>query len=104
MLLVDIVDDHLRVLGDGLQRRFHLVAHIVDEFSFEFVGFLCFIAGGALMGVVSAILKFANVDWYLYSWNSVAPGAGASGAEMIAIIPLVLLCAYMIVSSIRAKK
>ena len=63
-----------------------------------------FIAGGALMGVVSAILKFANVDWYLYSWNSVAPGAGASGAEMIAIIPLVLLCAYMIVSSIRAKK
>ena len=29
-----------------------------------------FIAGGALMGVVGAILKFADVDWKLTQWNS----------------------------------
>lgn len=29
-----------------------------------------FIAGGALMGVVSAILKFANVDLFLTSWHA----------------------------------
>ena len=28
-----------------------------------------FIAGGALMGVVSAILKFANVDWFMSKWG-----------------------------------
>ena len=27
-----------------------------------------FIAGGALMGVVSALLKFAEVDWFLSGW------------------------------------
>ncbi len=62
-----------------------------------------FIAGGALMGVVSAVLKFAKVDWYLYGWNT--PGAsGASGAEMIAIIPLVAICAYMILATLRGGK
>ncbi len=55
-----------------------------------------FIAGGALMGVVSAILKFANVDWFMKAWNTAAPGALASGAEKIAIIPYLLLIAYMI--------
>ena len=60
-----------------------------------------FIAGGALMGVVSAILKFAKVDWFLYDWNTVAAGHVASGAEAVAIIPLVLLCAYMIWASLR---
>lgn len=63
-----------------------------------------FIAGGALMGVVSAILKFAGVDWFLSGWNAVAPGAGASGAEMIAIVPLLLLVVYVTVSSMRAGK
>ena len=60
-----------------------------------------FIAGGALMGVVSAILKFAKVDWFMNAWNSVAPGHVASGAEAIAIIPLIALCAYMIISAKR---
>ncbi len=63
-----------------------------------------FIAGGALMGVVSAILKFAGVDWFLSGWNAVAPGAGASGAEMIAIVPPLLLVLYVTVSSMRAGK
>ena len=62
-----------------------------------------FIAGGALMGVVSAILKFAKVDWFMNAWNSVAPGHVASGAEAIAIIPLVALCAYMICSSLKKE-
>lgn len=58
-----------------------------------------FIAGGALMGVVSAILKFAKVDCFLSSWNTVAEGHVASGAEMIAILPLIAICAYMIWAS-----
>ena len=63
-----------------------------------------FIAGGALMGVVSAILKFAKVDWFLNAWNTVAPGHVASGAEAIAILPLIALCAYMIWSSLKTDK
>ena len=55
-----------------------------------------FIAGGALMGVVSAILKFANVDWFLSGWN-------ASWGEAIAIIPYLLIIIYMISSSMKAK-
>jgi len=53
-----------------------------------------FIAGGALMGVVSAILKFANVDWYLTDWN-------AKYGEAIAIIPFLLIIFYMIRSSMK---
>ena len=59
-----------------------------------------FIAGGALMGVVSAILKFAGVDWYLSAWNS-AGAAGAAPAEIIAAVPFLLICAYMIYASLR---
>ena len=55
------------------------------------------------MGVVSAVLKFAKVDWYLYDWN--APGAsGASAAELIAIVPLVAICAYMIFAALRERR
>ena len=54
-----------------------------------------FIAGGALMGVVSAVLKFADVDWY------VAPSVWT---EPVAIIPYALLIGYIIWDSIRAKK
>lgn len=63
-----------------------------------------FIAGGALMGVVSAVLKFANVDWYMTGWNTPAEGAIASGAEIIAIVPLVAICAYMIFASLKKDK
>ena len=59
-----------------------------------------FIAGGALMGVVSAILKFAGVDWFLKGWNT--PGAsGAAPAEILAIVPFLCICAYMIYSSLK---
>ena len=60
-----------------------------------------FIAGGALMGVVSAILKFAGVDWFMSGWNSVAAGHLASGAEIIAVVPFLLLIIYMIRASLR---
>ena len=55
-----------------------------------------FIAGGALMGVVSAILKFANVDWFLSGWN-------ATYGEVIAIVPYLLIIIYMICSAMKAK-
>ncbi len=59
-----------------------------------------FIAGGALMGVVSAILKFAGVDWYLTQWNT--PGAsGAAPAELIAVVPFLAICGYMIYASLK---
>ncbi len=62
-----------------------------------------FIAGGALMGVVSAVLKFAKVDWYLDSWNQPLAG-GASGAEMIAVVPLIAICLYMILVTLRKER
>ena len=62
-----------------------------------------FIAGGALMGVVSAVLKYAGCEWFLSGWNTPLAG-GSSPAEMIAIVPLVAICVYMTVSSLRVKK
>ena len=56
-----------------------------------------FIAGGALMGVVSAILRFANVDWFLYEWN-------ANYGEALAIIPFICLIVYMVVASLKKDK
>ncbi len=54
-----------------------------------------FIAGGALMGVVSAILKFANVDLYMTQKPWMEP---------VAIIPYVAIIIFMIKSSLAAKK
>ena len=62
-----------------------------------------FIAGGALMGVVSAILKFAGVDLFMNGWNT-AGAAGASPAEMIAILPFLAICAYMVLASMRKDR
>ena len=52
-----------------------------------------FIAGGALMGVVSAVVKFAGVDCFLTSW------ANGSGAALAGIAAYVALIAYFIVAS-----
>lgn len=57
-----------------------------------------FIAGGALMGVVSAVLKFAGVDWYLGEW------AESNGAQWAAIAAYVALIAYFAWDSLRAQK
>lgn len=59
-----------------------------------------FIAGGALMGVVSAILKFAGVDLWMNGWNTALQG-GSSPAEMIAIVPFVALAVYMTLASLK---
>ena len=55
-----------------------------------------FIAGGALMGVVSTILKFADVDWFMIAWN-------AKYGEAIAILPLIGLIIYMVRSSMKVS-
>ena len=56
-----------------------------------------FIAGGALMGVVSAILKFANVDLYLSTWN-------AQYGEAVAIVPYLALIGFLIWISMKTDK
>lgn len=56
-----------------------------------------FIAGGALMGVVSAILKFADVDWYMTSWCE-------HYGEAIAILPFALIIVYMICAAMKVDK
>lgn len=55
-----------------------------------------FIAGGALMGVVSAILKFANVDMYMTGWN-------AAYGEAIAILPYIAIIAFITGTAMKVK-
>lgn len=58
-----------------------------------------FIAGGALMGVVSAILKFANVNLFLTSWH-------AEYGEAVALLPYIGIIAFIIgvVMKVNEKK
>jgi uncharacterized oligopeptide transporter (OPT) family protein len=54
-----------------------------------------FIAGGALMGVVSAILRFAEVDMYMKP---------SPWTEPVAIIPYTAIIIYMAWAALKAKK
>ena len=54
-----------------------------------------FIAGGALMGVVSAVLRFANVDMFMKP---------SPWTEPIAIIPYAAIIIYMVYAALKAKK
>ncbi|NUM62339.1 MAG: oligopeptide transporter, OPT family [Ignavibacteriaceae bacterium] len=54
-----------------------------------------FIAGGALMGVVSAILRWQGLNWVNYDW------AESHAAELIGIVMFALLCVYMIWDQIK---
>ncbi|MDE5733375.1 MAG: OPT/YSL family transporter, partial [Bacteroidales bacterium] len=54
-----------------------------------------FIAGGALMGVVSAILRFANVDLFMEP---------SPWTEPIAIIPYIAIIVFITLSALKAKK
>ena len=56
-----------------------------------------FIAGGALMGVVSAILKFAEVDMFLTSWN-------AQYGEAVAILPYIALILFLAGAAMKTSK
>ena len=57
-----------------------------------------FIAGGALMGVVSVILRSAGFNWHATEW------AESLNGETVAFFMLAALCGYMIWDSMRAKK
>ena len=57
-----------------------------------------FIAGGALMGVVSAIMKFANIDWYMSSW------AASNSAEWLSLVLYAVLIIYFAVHTMKAKE
>jgi len=56
-----------------------------------------FIAGGALMGVVAAIVKFCGADWYLGTW------AGSGAAALVGVIAYFALIAYFILASNNKK-
>ena len=54
-----------------------------------------FIAGGALMGVVSAILRFAEVDMFMKP---------SPWTEPVAIIPYAAIIIYMIYAALKTRK
>ena len=57
-----------------------------------------FIAGGALMGVVAAILKFVGVDLYMADW------AESNAAEWLALAMYIALAIYFTIHTLKAKK
>lgn len=56
-----------------------------------------FIAGGALMGVFSAFLRFQGFNWVDAEWFE------SHSAELIALVMFCGICVYMIWDSLRAK-
>lgn len=57
-----------------------------------------FIAGGALMGVVSAALRFAGINLMNAEW------AAGHAAEMLAVVMYLALMTYLAVSALKTKK
>jgi len=57
-----------------------------------------FIAGGALMGVISVILKSAGFNWFMTAWSE------SNSSEILAFIMFSMLCLYTIWDSMRAKR
>ena len=56
-----------------------------------------FIAGGALMGVISAMLRFAGFNWFNAAW------AESHSGELVGLMAFAIICAYMVWDSLRAK-
>lgn len=56
-----------------------------------------FIAGGALMGVISAFLRYLGYNWVNLEW------AESHSAELLALIMFAVICVYMIWDSLRGK-
>lgn len=56
------------------------------------------IAGGALMGVCSAVLKYVGVDWFATAWNK------SSGAEILSIVMYIAIIIYFSWDALRAKR
>jgi putative OPT family oligopeptide transporter len=57
-----------------------------------------FIAGGALMGVISAVMKYAGINLMATEWVE------SNGAMAIGLIMFLALCGYVIWDSFRAKE
>ena len=57
-----------------------------------------FIAGGALMGVVSAAMRFACINLVDIKWME------SNSAGVLAIVMYILLIAYLAISSLKAKE
>ena len=56
-----------------------------------------FIAGGALMGVVSALIKFCGVECYLGAW------AASNGAALVGVAAYIALIIYFVLASKKTK-
>ena len=56
-----------------------------------------FIAGGALMGVVAAVMKFGGINFVNEAWFE------SHSAEILAIVMLAVICTYFIWDSLRGK-
>ncbi len=56
-----------------------------------------FIAGGALMGVVSAMIRFGGVNLTNPEWME------SSAAELLALVMYIVIILYLIWDSLRAK-
>jgi uncharacterized oligopeptide transporter (OPT) family protein len=57
-----------------------------------------FIAGGALMGVVSVIIRSSGSNLVMTEWFE------SNSAEVLSVVMFALLCLYTIWDSMRAKK
>ena len=57
-----------------------------------------FIAGGALMGVVSAALRFGGINLMNEEW------ASSNAAEILAVVMYLVMIAYLTFNSLNAKK
>ncbi|MCR4417021.1 MAG: oligopeptide transporter, OPT family [Ignavibacteria bacterium] len=57
-----------------------------------------FIAGGALFGVFSALLRFAGFNWFNTEW------AETKSAEILGMVMLTLVILYMMWETMRAKE
>ncbi len=57
-----------------------------------------FIAGGALMGVVSAAMKFAGLDFFMSNWYS------SNQAALVGLVMYIAIIAYLVVATMKTKK
>lgn len=57
-----------------------------------------FIAGGALFGVLSAVLRYFDLNWVNKEWIE------SHSAELLAIVMFALISVYMIWDTLKAKK
>ena len=57
-----------------------------------------FIAGGALMGVVSAAMKFGGLDFFQTDWYATA------GSQILGLVMYIAIIVYLVIATMKAKK